>query len=50
MAIMRAIINLGIYLLEGMFALGLVGSTIILFVTAIEDLETLFGSEESHLH
>jgi len=34
--------------LEGMFAVGLVGSTIVLLITFVEDAELLFGREDSH--
>jgi len=34
-------------ILEGMFAIGLVGSTLVLLVTFVEDIETLFGMEDS---
>ena len=33
-------------LLEGMFAIGLVGSTLVLLSTFVEDIETLFGMED----
>jgi len=35
-------------ILEGMFVAGTIGSTIVLLLTAVEDLETLFGREDSH--
>jgi hypothetical protein len=35
-------------ILEGMFAIGLVGSTLVLLITFVEDVETLFGREETH--
>jgi hypothetical protein len=35
-------------ILEGMFAIGLVGSTLVLLITFVEDIETLFGMEETH--
>jgi hypothetical protein len=35
-------------ILELMFAVGVIGSTVVLVLTAIEDLETLFGREETH--
>ena len=35
-------------ILEAMFAIGLVGSTLVLLITFVEDIETLFGREESH--
>jgi len=47
---MQAIINLGIRLLEGIFALGMAGSAIVLILSGIEDIETLFGSEKSQPH
>lgn len=33
-------------ILEAMFAIGLIGSTLVLLVTFVEDIETLFGMEE----
>ena len=41
------LITIGVYLLESMFAVGVIGSAIVLILTAIEDLETLLGSDES---
>lgn len=35
-------------ILEAMFAVGLVGSTFVLLITFVEDIETLFGMEDSH--
>jgi hypothetical protein len=35
-------------ILEGMFAVGLFGSTLVLLITFVEDAETLFGREETH--
>lgn len=35
-------------ILEGMFAIGVVGSTLVLLITFVEDAETLFGREETH--
>jgi hypothetical protein len=35
-------------ILEAMFAIGVVGSTLVLLVTFVEDIETLFGMEETH--
>jgi hypothetical protein len=35
-------------ILEAMFAVGLVGSTLVLLITFVEDAETLFGREETH--
>jgi hypothetical protein len=32
---------------EYMFFIGVAGSTVVLILTAIEDIETLFGSNES---
>lgn len=34
--------------LEGMFAVGLIGSTIVLLITFVEDAELLLGREDSH--
>ena len=35
-------------ILEGMFAFGLFGSTLVLLITFVEDIGTLAGREESH--
>ena len=35
-------------ILEAMFAVGVLGSTIVLLITFVEDIETLFGREEPH--
>jgi len=35
-------------ILEAMFAIGLFGSTLVLLLTFVEDIETLFGREEPH--
>lgn len=35
-------------ILEAMFAIGVFGSTLVLLLTFVEDIETLFGLEESH--
>lgn len=35
-------------ILEAMFAIGVLGSTLVLLITFVEDAETLFGREESH--
>jgi len=35
-------------ILEGMFVIGVFGSTLVLLVTFVEDIETLFGLEETH--
>lgn len=35
-------------ILEGMFVVGLFGSTLVLLITFVEDAETLFGREDSH--
>jgi len=38
---------IGIRLVEALFVLGTAGSVLVLVLTTIEDLETLFGSNES---
>jgi len=35
-----------IRILEGMFVVGALGSTVVLVLSGIEDLKTLFGGEE----
>ncbi|MFY9675199.1 MAG: hypothetical protein WCB53_13175 [Terriglobales bacterium] len=35
-------------LLEGMFVVGLFGSTLVLLITFVEDAELLFGREDTH--
>ncbi len=34
--------------LEGMFVVGLAGSTVVLLITFVEDAELLFGREDTH--
>jgi hypothetical protein len=41
------LVTIGVRLLEFLFAVGVIGSAIVLILTAIEDLETLLGSDES---
>ncbi|HLX86209.1 MAG TPA: hypothetical protein VKR59_20080 [Terriglobales bacterium] len=35
-------------ILEIMFAVGIVGSTVVLVLSGIEDIKTLFGGEDEH--
>ena len=35
-------------ILEALFAIGVFGSALVLLLTFVEDIETLFGLEESH--
>ncbi len=35
-------------ILEVMFAVGVVGSTVVLVLSGIEDIKTLFGGEDEH--
>ena len=44
---MNEVINIGIRALEVLFFGGLVGSAILVVITAIEDVETVFGSDEA---
>ena len=41
-------VTIGVRLLEGMFALGTVGSVLVLILTGIEDIETLLGKDSEH--
>ena len=43
---MDFLILMGVRLLEGLFALGVLGSTVVLILTTIEDVETLTESDE----
>jgi hypothetical protein len=45
---MGLIATIGVRLLEGMFALGAVGSMVVLILTGIEDVETLLGKDSEH--
>jgi nucleoside diphosphate kinase len=36
----------GVYLLEGMFVVGLLGSAVVVLVTSVEDVQELFGADE----
>jgi len=43
---MDTLVTIGVRMLEFMFAAGVLGSCIVLILSAIEDVETLLGSEE----
>lgn len=47
---MDMLIGIGVRLLEGLFVVGLVGSTLVLLITLKEDLEIMLGrsSEAEH--
>jgi hypothetical protein len=45
---MDLLITIAVRLLETMFVLGGIGSFLVLILTGIEDLETLFGRSEQH--
>jgi hypothetical protein len=40
---MSILVTIGIRILEGLFAVGLLGSAVVLILTGIEDVELLFG-------
>jgi hypothetical protein len=40
--------TIGVRLLEGMFAVGAVGSLVVLILTGIEDVETLLGKDSEN--
>ena len=44
---MIAVVSVAIHILEATFFIGMIGSAIVVIISAVEDLETLFGSEES---
>jgi hypothetical protein len=47
---MSSIVTLAVRLLELLFALGAIGSTVVLILSGIEDIETLIGSDDSAQH
>ncbi len=47
---MGMLVALGVRVLETMFLVGGIGSAIVLVLSGIEDIETLFGSEDSDHH
>jgi hypothetical protein len=47
---MNVVVVLGIRLLELMFALGAIGSAVVLILSGIEDIETLLGSDDTGHH
>lgn len=47
---MGIFVIIGIRLLESMFVVGVIGSTIVLVLSGIEDIETLLGSDEPNQH
>ena len=44
---MNEVIRIGILALEVLFFGGLAGSAILVLITAVEDIETVFGREEA---
>jgi hypothetical protein len=42
------IVTVLVRILEGMFAVGTIGSVVVLVLSGIEDLKTLLGREEEH--
>jgi hypothetical protein len=44
---MGMLATIGVRVLEIMFALGAIGSLVVLVLTGIEDIETLVGSDDS---
>jgi hypothetical protein len=46
LSFMELLITLGVRLLETMFVVGGIGSFLVLILTGIEDIETLFGSDD----
>lgn len=47
---MGLLVTFGVRLLECVFALGLAGSAVVLVLSGIEDMETLFGSDDAPHH
>ena len=43
---MAALASVAVRILEAMFAIGMAGSTIVLILTGIEDIETLLGKDD----
>ena len=44
---MNWLVEVAIRLVEALFVVGAAGSALVILLTTIEDLETLFGSDES---
>jgi hypothetical protein len=47
---MQSLIGIGVRLLEGLFALGVAGSTLVLLITLKEDLEIMLGRSSDVEH
>ncbi len=47
---METLAIFGVHVLEVMFAVGLVGSVIVVLVTSVEDVQELFGPDEPAEH
>jgi hypothetical protein len=47
---MGVLITIAIRLLEFMFALGVIGSAIVMVLSGVEDIETLIGPDDSNHH
>ena len=44
----NTVLLMAVRLLEGMFALGVLGSVLVLVLTTIDDAKVLFSSDEKH--
>lgn len=47
---MGLLVTIAIRVVEVLFAVGAIGSTIVLILSGIEDVQTLIGSDESNHH
>jgi hypothetical protein len=47
---MQSLIGIGVRLLEGLFIVGLAGSTMVLLIAAVENLEILLGRSSDVEH
>jgi hypothetical protein len=50
MRTVELLVTIAIRLLETLFACGLLGSSVVLILSGIEDFETLLGSDDSPNH
>lgn len=47
---MWAVVNLGIEVLEVLFLVGMAGSALVIILSGVEDVETMFDSSDEQSH
>ena len=47
---MWTLVNIGIQILEGLFLVGMAGSALVIVLSGVEDVETMFDSSDEQSH